>query len=553
MLGSQAIVKCLENEKVTTIFGYPGATVVPLYEALRNSDINHILVRQEQAAGHAASGYARSLRTTGVCMATSGPGATNLITAIATAYMDSIPMVIITGQIESNLIGKDIFQEADVVGATSSFTKHNYLINDVKDIPRIFKEAFYIAGSGRKGPVLIDIPVDIQKQEIDFSYPLEVNIRGYKPTIEGHSVQIKRAINKISKSVKPLICVGGGIISANAEDELKEFVGKSHIPVIHTLMAKDALNSDSPYYMGMIGTHGAIQGNRAVKEADLVILIGTRVADRATGGSKFAKNADIIHIDVDPAEIGKNLGTNIPLVGDSKCILKKLNESISALNTTEWLNEINSYKSKNACATDTCTTDACAETGIGADTSSDTGFVNPKYALKLLSKMVEDDCIFTTDVGQNQIWSAHNISITAERRFLTSGGLGTMGYSLPASIGAKIGNPSKRVVAVLGDGGFQMSLFELGTIKANNLNIIILLFNNEVLGMVNEMQNKIYNASYGVSLSGNPDFIKLADSYEIKGKKVFNNSELENAFNEALNCQGSFLIECAVSKDESTL
>jgi acetolactate synthase-1/2/3 large subunit len=534
MIGSEAIVKCLEKENVTKVFGYPGVPVVPLYEALRTSSIDHILVRHEQAAGHSASGYARSTRSIGVCIGTSGPGATNLITAIATAYMDSIPLVIITGQIESNLIGKDIFQEADTIGATASFTKHNYLIKDVNDIPRIFKEAFYIAGSGRKGPVLIDIPLDIQKMELDFEYPEHANIRGYKPTTEGHKIQIQRALQRIDASKKPLICVGGGIISANAEEELKEFINKSHIPVVHTLMAKDAVSSDSKYCMGLIGTHGKVHANKAVKDSDLIILIGTRVADRATGGSKFAKNADLIHIDIDPAEIGKNLGTSIPLVGDSKYILQEINKDVKAIDTKNWISEINSNKKESP------------NFEIG-------DYVCPKFALNLLSDMIEDDAIITTDVGQNQIWAAHHFHIYKERRFLTSGGLGTMGYSLPSAVGAKFGNPDKRVVAICGDGGFQMCMFELGTILANNLDIIIVLFENGVLGMVNEFQNKVYQATNGIDLIQNPDFVKLAEAYNIKGRKVYKNSELKDVIQEAMNTKGSYLINCLVSKDQKTL
>ncbi|GAA0180595.1 acetolactate synthase large subunit [Clostridium sediminicola] len=534
MNGADAIVKCLEKENVTKIFGYPGVPVVPLYESLRKSSIEHVLVRQEQAAGHSASGFARTTRTTGVCLATSGPGATNLITAVATAYMDSIPLVVITGQIESNLIGKDIFQEADTVGATASFTKHNYIIKNANDIPRIFKEAFYIAGSGRKGPVLIDIPLDIQKKEINFEYPKEVNIRGYKPTVEGHKFQIKKALNRIKQSKKPLICIGGGIVLANAEKELAEFIDKSHIPVVHTLMAKDGVSSKSSYYMGLVGTHGNVHANRAVKEADLIILIGTRVADRATGGSKFAKNADLIHIDIDPAEIGKNLGTSIPLVGDSKSILHELNKNISILQTDTWIEEIISYKKESK--------------NFNLE-----GYVSPKYALNLLSDMLEDDTIITADVGQNQIWTAHHFHIFGERRFLTSGGLGTMGYSIPAAIGAKMGNPNKRVISVCGDGGFQMSMFELGTILANDLDIIILLFENSILGMVNEYQNKIYGSTYGIDLQKNPDFIKLCQAYDIKGKKVYRNEDLKEVIEEAMNTKGSYIINCVVSKDQRTL
>ncbi|MFT5874110.1 MAG: acetolactate synthase-1/2/3 large subunit [Clostridium sp.] len=536
MKAAQAIIKCLQKEDVKIVFGYPGVPVGPLYEALRNSDIEHILVRHEQAAGHSASGYARATRTIGVCIATSGPGAINLITGIATAYMDSIPMVAITGQVRTDLIGKDVFQEADIIGATDSFTKHSYLVKDVKDIPRIMKEAFYIAKTGRPGPVLVDIPLDIQNTEIEFEYPAQVNIRGYKPTIYGHKGQIKKALERIKNSQKPLICVGGGVMSANAEKELLKFVEKSKIPMVHTLMGKDGLPSKYPYNVGLIGSHGFKYANRAIAEADVLILVGTRVADRATGGSKsFGKAADIIHIDIDPAEIGKNLSALIPVVGDCKEILKDLTYGITEIDTKVWLDEIASWKEKYM---------------KNRPTNEK---VNPQYALELLSKMVEEDAIITADVGQNQIWTSHYLDMKENRRFLTSGGLGTMGYSIPAAVGCKIAFPYRRVVAVMGDGSFQMSMFELGTIAQNHLNIIFLLFNNSNLGMVREYQNNLYKNSYAVSLSGNPDFVKLVEAYGLRGKKVNSNSELKGAIEEAMVSNKSFLIECIVDPDESTL
>lgn len=536
MKAAQAIIKCLQEENVKMVFGYPGVPVADLYEALRNSDIEHILVRHEQAAGHSASGYARATRTVGVCMATSGPGAINLITGIATAYMDSIPMIVITGQVRTELIGKDVFQEADIIGATDSFTKHSYLVKDAKDIPRIMKEAFYIAKTGRPGPVLVDIPLDIQNTEIEFEYPKEVNIRGYKPTVHGHKGQIKKALERIKNSQKPLICVGGGVMSANAEKELMEFVEKSKIPMVHTLMGKDGLPSEYAYNVGLIGSHGFKYANKAIATADVLILVGTRVADRATGGSKsFAKVADIIHIDIDPAEIGKNLSAHIPVVGDCKKILQQLTEGITEIDTKMWLEEIATWKEKYS----------------GNRPSNEK--VNPKYALELLSKMVEEDTIVTADVGQNQIWTSHYLDMKGDRRFLTSGGLGTMGYSIPASVGCKLAFPDRRVVAVMGDGSFQMSMFELGTIAQNHLNIIFLLFNNSNLGMVREYQNHIYKNTYGVSLSENPDFVKLVQAYGFSGKKVNSNAELKGAFEEAMASNKAFLIECVVSAEESTL
>lgn len=536
MIAAEAIIQCLQKENVKIVFGYPGVPVGPLYEALRKSNIEHILVRHEQAAGHSASGYARATRSIGVCIATSGPGAINLITGIATAYMDSIPMVAITGQVRTELIGKDVFQEADIIGATDSFTKHSYLVKDAKDIPRIMKEAFYIARTGRPGPVLVDIPLDIQNTEMYFEYPSVVNIRGYKPTVNGHQGQIKKALEKIKNSKKPLICVGGGIMAANAEMELIEFVEKSKIPMVHTLMGKDGLPSKYPYNVGLIGSHGFKYANKAIASADVLILVGTRVADRATGGSKsFGKAADIIHIDIDPAEIGKNLNALIPVVGDCKTILQKLTEGITELDTKLWLEEITSWKEKYAKNRET------------------NDKVNPQYALELLSEMIEEDAIITADVGQNQIWTSHYLNMLGNRRFLTSGGLGTMGYSIPASVGCKLAYPDRRVIAVMGDGSFQMSMFELGTITQNHLNIILLLFNNSNLGMVREYQSNVYNNTYAVSLSENPNFVKLVEAYGFSGKRVNCNSELKGVLEEAMATNKPFLIECIVDAEESTL
>lgn len=533
---AEAIIQCLYEENIDTVFGYPGATVVPLYEALRNSNIRHILVRQEQAAGHGASGFGRAKKTVGVCIATSGPGATNLITAIATAYMDSIPLVVITGQVKSTLIGKDVFQEADVTGATDSFTKHNYLVKCAEDIPRIIKEAFYIARTGRPGPVLIDIPVDIQYEDIEFVYPKEVNIRGYKPKFEGHKGQIKRAAEKIMESKRPLICVGGGIVSGDAKKELEEFVNKTKIPVVHTLMGKGSINEDNEYYIGLIGSHGFSYANKAICEADTLVLIGTRAADRTIAGSSFGKDSCVIHIDIDPAEIGKILGPNIPVVGDSKRVLEELIKEIGVVERKDWVEEIKTWKKE-------------VENPIKLNTK-----VSPKYVLNEISQIAEENAIITADVGQNQIWCARNFQIKGDRSFFTSGGLGTMGYSLPAAVGAKIADPSRSVIAVMGDGGFQMSMAELGTIADNNINIIILLFNNSVLGMVREIQKNSYgsNCYSGVNFKCKPDFIKIAEAYGLKGKRVTRNGELKEAFKEAISCNSTFIIECIIDCNEST-
>lgn len=533
---AEAIIQCLKKENVKVVFGYPGATVIPMYEALRKSDIEHVLVRQEQAAGHAASGYARATGKIGVCIVTSGPGASNIITGIAAAYMDSIPMVIITGQVKSTLIGRDVFQELDITGATESFTKYNFLVKKSEYIPKIIKESFYIAQTGRNGPVLIDIPVDIMDEDIDdFQYPKTVNIRGYKPTIEGHPGQIKKIVSRIKISKSPLICVGGGVILSEGERQLREFVEKSHIPVVHTLMGKGAMNEESDYYIGMIGTHGFDYANRAVDNADVLILIGTRASDRTTCGiSQFAKKADIIHIDIDPAEIGKNLNVNIPVVGDIKNILEKLSERICPLDTTQWMCKIRGWEKSMQ------------------SQRRGTEKVNPRYVLDNVSQVLEKDAILTADVGQNQIWCARNFKIIGKRKFLTSGGLGTMGYSIPSAIGAKIGCPNKEVVAFVGDGGFQMSMFELGTILERKINIIIVLFNNSGLGLVREIQRNNCLKEFEVNFKYNPDFIKLVESYGLPAKRVRNDDEFKEAFQEALHSDRAFLIECMVDPGEST-
>jgi len=533
---SEAIVKCLINENVDTVFGYPGGHILEVYEALRKSKVNHVLVRQEQAAAHCANGYARVSGKVGVCIATSGPGATNLITGIATAYMDSIPLVAITGQVNSMKIGRDMFQEADITGATESFTKHSYLVKNENDLPRIIKEAFYIASTGRPGPVLIDIPSDIQAAKIKkLAIPETVNIRGYKPTTKGHIGQVKRAIKAISESKRPLIIAGGGVILSHAQNELLQFVEKTGIPLVHTLMGKGSLPTLNRHYFGMIGNHGFSGANRAVSKADLLIIIGTRVADRTWGGvsDKISEGMRIIHIDVDPAEIGKNVGTHIPLVGDAKTILTQMIDRIEKINTDEWLSELNSDKR--------------------AAGKRATDLVNPRHAIETISKKLNDDAVIVADVGQNQIWAARYFEDKIDRRFLTSGGLGTMGYGLPAAIGAKIAAPKRQVLAVVGDGGFQMSLQELGTISHKKLGIIILLFNNSRLGMVRELQERFYGKVNAVELDKNPDFIKLCDAYKIKGIRVTTDSELEDAFDKAIRHKGPFLVECVVDPNESTL
>ncbi|MCY6484611.1 biosynthetic-type acetolactate synthase large subunit [Clostridium aestuarii] len=525
----EVIIKCLEKENVEVIFGYPGGAVLPIYEALRKSKIKHVLVRQEQAAAHNANGYARAMGGVGVCVSTSGPGATNLITGIATAYMDSIPMVIFTGQVATTVIGKDVFQEADITGATEPFTKHNYLVKDAEQLPRIIKEAFYIASTGRKGPVLIDIPMDIQDQEIKFRYPDKIDIRGYKPTTTGHPGQIKKALKELKNSKRPLILVGGGIISSCAKEELKIFSEKYNIPVVHTLMGIGALPVDSPQYIGMVGFHGKSYASEAIKRSDLLIVIGSRIANRAKANYNFA-NKKIIHLDIDPAEIGKNIDTTIPLVGDAKIILKQFIEYSPQLKTAEWIDEINLIKNSYK--------EICYECQ----------YVNPKNVLKIISDIVDNDTIVTADVGQNQIWAAHNYEIKGNRQYFTSGGLGTMGYSVPAGIGAKLASPKQRVISIVGDGGIQMHLGELGTLSENNLNNIIILFNNCKLGMVRELQDGYAGKGKycGIDFGVNPDFVKIAEAYGIWSKKVTSDIDFKEVFKEALDSNKPCLIECIV-------
>jgi len=533
---ADAIVKALKEEDVTTVFGYPGAAIMPLYESLRTSDIHHVLVRQEQAAGHSASGYARIKGEVGVAIVTSGPGATNIITGIATAYMDSIPLVIITGQVRSNLIGKDVFQEIDITGATEPFTKHNYLVKDASQVPKIIKEAFYIAKTGRPGPVLIDIPADVLDEEIDYLYPKEINIRGYKPTRKGHIGQIKRAVKALDKSKKPVICVGGGVKIAEAEQELMQLMEKTNIPIVSTLMGLDIIPSKSPLNLGMIGSHGFTQANYAISNADTIFLIGARVSDRSIlPANMFSKEVEVIHVDVDPAEIGKNANATIPLVGDASNILKEMTEIASPLDTQEWIDEIRSKQEENE------------EKHIYEDS------INPKLMMQELSKLLPDDAIIVGDVGQNQMWAARHVEMKEDRQFLTSGGLGTMGYSLPCAVGACMADKNRKIISVMGDGGFQMSLSELATIVQEGIKPIIILFNNTKLGMVHEMQYRNYNREYGVDLDCNPDFTMIAKAYNIRTAKINDPDKMQDILKEAVEYDGPFLIECTVDPRETTL
>ncbi len=532
MNGADAIVKCLEQEGVTTVYGYPGVAIAPFYNSILDSDIRTILVRTEQNAAHAASGEARVTGHVGVCAVTSGPGATNLITGIATAFADSIPIVCISGQVNSELMGSDVFQEADITGAVESFVKYSYIVKNVEDIPRIFKEAFYIANSGRKGPVLIDVPIDIQNAPIkSFKYPAEVNIRAYKPTIKGHTVQIKKVIKEVEKAKRPIICAGGGIHLSDAVSELREFAHKYRIPVVTTMMGIGVMQTDDDMHFGMVGNNGKAYANRAMNEADLIIMVGARLADRAISQPDLVTtNKIFVHIDVDPAEIGKNAVASIPLVGDIRHIFEDIAKEEFTCEHEAWIASLEEYRST-----------------MGQKRNPNPDYVDPAAFITMLSHAMKDDAVYVADVGQNQIWSC-NYHIVKDGRFLTSGGMGTMGYSIPAAMGVKRGDMTKQVVAVCGDGSFQMSMMELATIMQHEIPVKIIVMKNNYLGMVREYQHYTYKDHYSVVdiKAGTPDLEKLSAAYGIPFIRVENMSHAEEKINAFLKEDNTMLMECLI-------
>ena len=531
MLGADAIVKCLEEEGVEYVFGYPGVAICPFYNSILESSIKTILIRTEQNAAHAASGLARVSGKVGVCAVTSGPGATNVITGIATAFADSIPMVCITGQVNSALLGSDVFQEADITGAVESFVKYSYLVKNVADIPRIFKEAFHIANTGRKGPVLIDIPIDIQNAEIKrFVYPETVSMRTYKPTVRGNMAQIKKVVAELEKAKKPIICAGGGVLLSDAEKELREFSQKYKIPVVSTMMGISAMPTKDPFYFGMVGNNGKPYANRAMNESDLLIMVGARVADRAVSQPDLiTENKVLVHIDVDPAEIGKNVGPTIPLVGDAKHIFEDLSSQEFTCNHDEWLETLSEYR-KN----------------MEPKRKPNPDYVDPAAFITMLSEKMQNDGVYVADVGQNQIWSCA-YHIVKDGRFLTSGGMGTMGYSIPAAMGAKISDKSKQVIAVCGDGSFQMSMMELATMNQHDIPVKIVVLKNNYLGMVRQYQHFTYKDNYSVvDLSGSPDLEKLAAAYDMGFIRLKDMKNAEDAINKFLEKDESMIIECLI-------
>ncbi|MEL7665187.1 MAG: acetolactate synthase large subunit [Methanosarcina mazei] len=528
--GAKALIKCLEKEGVDTLFGYPGGQIIPFYNELYDSDLRHILVRHEQAAAHAADGYARATGKTGVCVSTSGPGATNLVTGIATAYMDSVPIVALTGQVPRSLIGNDAFQEADITGITMPITKHNYLVQDPQEIPRIVKEAFHIASTGRPGPVLIDLPKDVQNIEIDLHYPERVELRGYKPTYKGNTQQIKRAAEEIANSCRPIIYAGGGVISSNASAELIEFAETIRAPVTTTLMGISSIPTEHPLYVGMLGMHGCKYANYAIQESDLIIAVGARFDDRVTGKlESFAPNARVIHIDVDPAEISKNVKVHIPIVGDAKQVLKSLIRYVQCCRSAEWIEKVNLWKK---------------EYPLNYRECRDT--IMPQFVIEQISEVCRD-AIIVTEVGQHQMWAAQFFKYSKPRTFLTSGGLGTMGYGFPAAMGAKVGRPDKTVINIAGDGSFQMNSQELATVVQNDIPVVSVILNNGYLGMVRQWQELFYDRRYSYTfIKGSVDFVKLAEAYGALGLRAERPSEVRPAIGEAVNSGRPAVVEVIV-------
>jgi acetolactate synthase-1/2/3 large subunit len=532
LTGAKATIKSLEYENVDTIFGIPGGVIIPIYDELYQQDaITHYLVRHEQAAAHAADGYARATGKVGVCMATSGPGATNLVTGIATAYMDSVPLVAITGQVTTDLIGNDAFQEANITGITLPITKHNYLISDASEIPRTIKEAFHIASTGRPGPVLIDIPKDVQTTSARFEYPKKIDLPGYQPTYEGHPGQIKRAAAAIAESRRPVIYVGGGVKISRATEEVRALAEAVVAPVVMTLMGMGVMPADHPLSLGMLGMHGTRYANYAVTESDLIIAIGARFDDRVTGKiASFAPNAKIIHIDIDPAEIGKNVRVDIPIVGDVKRVLQKLIPLVKQAHTKEWIEKVSTWKREYPLEFE--------ENGL-----------KPQYVVREISRLCPD-AIVCTEVGQHQMWAAQYFSHRHPQNFISSGGLGTMGYGFPASIGAKIGRPEETVFDLAGDGSFTMNCQELATAVAYDVQVKVAIFNNGYLGMVRQWQELFYDRRYSQTKLSEINYVKLADAFGAYGIRVDSASEVAPAIKEALAVPKPVLIDFRIEPEE---
>lgn len=537
--GSEILLRSLLLEGVDCVFGYPGGAVLYIYDAMHgNKDFNHVLTRHEQGAIHAADGYARATGKPGVCLATSGPGATNLVTGIATAYMDSVPMIIITGNVATSAIGSDAFQEADIIGITMPITKHSYQVRDVEDLPRIIREAFYIASTGRKGPVLIDIPKDVSSNKTTFKYPEEIEIRGYQPNPQLDMRQVENLLKAIEAAKRPVIIAGAGVVHSGAHEELLEFVNKTQIPVTTTLLGLDGFPSAHPLSMGMPGMHGTYTANTAIQNSDLLISIGARFDDRVTMKlDGFAPNAKIAHIDIDRSEIGKNIKTEFPCIGDIKTVLALANGTVKPAQSDEWINQIMKNKQK-----------------FPLKYQDDDQVLKPQYVIEMINETTGGEAIITTDVGQHQMWAAQFYKFNHPRSIITSGGLGTMGFGLPSAIGAQIGNPNRLVISINGDGGMQMCAQELAICAIHNIPVKVVIINNQVLGMVRQWQELVYEERYShIDLSGSVDFVQLAKAYGVKGLRAKTKEEARCVWKEALETPGPVLIDFVVPKEEVVL
>ncbi len=539
LTGAQMVLSCLEAENVDIVFGFPGGAVLTLYDEIYKKGLRHILSRHEQGAVHAADGYARASGKPGVVIATSGPGATNLVTGIATAYMDSIPLVIITGQVARPLIGTDAFQEADITGITLPITKHNYLVKDIGELPLIFKEAFFIATTGRQGPVLIDLPKDLQAEEGDFRYPQNVEIYGYRPIYEGHFGQISKALSLIEKACKPLIYAGGGVISSGAHQELIELSKRGAIPVTTTLTGMGSIPYDYELFLGMPGMHGTYAANHAINESDLLIAIGVRFDDRVTGKIEhFAPHAQIIHIDIDPAEIGKNVVADIPIVGDVRMVLKEMLKRLKSGETEKWCGKMQEWKAQHPLRYKKTNKDC----------------LKPQFVIEELDRLSGGNAIVTTDVGQHQMWTAQYFHFKQPRSLITSGGLGTMGYGFPAAIGAQVASPDQLVICIAGDGSFQMNSQELATAVYYQIPVKIAVINNQYLGMVRQWQKLFYEGRYSqTSMAGSPDFVRLAEAYGATGYRATKAEEVGPVIEKAFNTPGPVLMDFHVDPEENVL
>ena len=537
LTGSQMVCESLIREGVDVIFGLPGGAILPLYQTLPEyPKLRHILVRHEQGAAHAADGYARVTGKAGVAWATSGPGATNLVTGIATAQMDSIPMVVITGQVTRAAIGSDAFQETDTTGITLPITKHNYLVMESKDIPRIIKEAFHIATTGRPGPVLIDLPKDVLQEIDDFEYPEEIDIPGYKPNLQGHPAQIKRASQVISKSKRPVILAGHGVIFSGAFSEVRALAEKAQIPVITTLLGISSFPDDHVLCVGMPGMHGMAYASKAIEEADLLVALGMRFDDRITGKtSAFALNSKKIHIDIDPSEIGKNIPVDVPIVGDLKQVLMKLNDLVEPATHLDWIQRIEDLKKSHP-----------------SMTIRETDKLLPQFIINQLSKATDGKAVVVSGVGQHQMWAAQHYVFKDPQTWVSSGGSGAMGYEVPGAMGAKVGAPNKTVWSIAGDGGFQMTMAELATMVENKINVKFAIINNSVLGRVRQWQEFFYEKSYvATQYTRNPDFVKLAEAFGMLGIRVTDKSQVMPAIQQAMDYDGPALIDFVVEEEEN--